>query len=314
MKKHIKRILCLALALFMLALCFGCGSEGGGNGSGNGGGNGGESSPAESDYVDAVFDELDENMTEFAFVGGGLASFKDAATGNTGLINSAGEAVVAAEYSAVKYCSVQELFILTKADGSEYTYDPEDKTFTEGNLCAHGFPSPYFWDAASRSVVYYEMDGTTVPAEELPAEGKAEIIRDLETGKVGVVGHDGNLIVEPVYEAGLPFANGFAAVRKDGKWGYVNERGEEIIGFYYDDAYVGAACSNLGEGMPYDADANGMIVVNHDGLYGIYNGAGDMVCAFQYRDIVCFGDGNYAVMLPDRSWRIGNIGGVSVQM
>ena len=104
----------------------------------------------------------------------------------------------------------------------------------------------------------------------------------------------------------------------DGVWylmhpeiSYYNERGEEIIGFYYDDAYVGASCGSLGSGMPYDADVNGMVALNHDGLYGIYNGAGDMVCAFQYRDIVCFGDGNYAVLLPDGSWRIGNIGGVS---
>ncbi|MBQ9557472.1 MAG: WG repeat-containing protein [Clostridia bacterium] len=302
MKKNLRAILCLTLALLMLALCFGCGSEGG---SGN------ESSPAEPEYVEPVFDELGENMTDLAFVGGGLASFKDAATGSIGLINSAGEVIVPAEYSAVKYCEVGYFFVLTKADGSEYTYDPEEKTFTEGNLCAHGGPAVFVWDAANQQVVYYEVDAYPVPEEDLPAEGKAEIIFDLNTRKVGLVGHDGKLITEPVYDEGLPFANGLAAVKKDGRWGYVNERGEEIIGFYYDDAYVGASCGSLGSGMPYDADVNGMVALNHDGLYGIYNGAGDMVCAFQYRDIVCFGDGNYAVLLPDGSWRIGNIGGVS---
>ena len=222
MKKNLRAILCFTLALLMLALCFGCGSEGG---SGN------ESSPAEPEYVEAVLEELDEGMTDFAFVGGGLASFKDAATGSIGLINSAGEVIVPAEYSAVKYCEVGYFFVLTKADGSEYTYDPEEKTFTEGNLCAHGGPAVFVWDAANQQVVYYEVDAYPVPEEDLPAEGKAEIIFDLNTRKVGLVGHDGKLITEPVYDEGLPFANGLAAVKKDGRWGYVNERGEELIGF-----------------------------------------------------------------------------------
>ena len=298
MKKHLTRILCFALALLTLAFCCSCGEKE-------------ESVMPDPQDVEPVFEPVAAHMTDLAYVGGGLVSFKDAATGKLGLINSKGETVVEAEYSKVKYCAMQLFFVLTKPDGSECTYNPEDKSYTDGNLCAHGGPATFVWDAANQQAVYYEVDAYPVPEEDLPAEGKAEIIFDLNTRKVGLVGHDGKLIVEPIYDEGLPFANGVAAVKKDGKWGYVDMHGTVVVGFYYDDAYVGAACTDLGQDMPYDADANGMIVLNHDGLYGIYNSAGDIVCAFQYRDLIPFGDGNYAALTMNGEWKLGNIGGVS---
>lgn len=301
MKKHVKTILCLALALLTLALCCSCGEDNGGSG-GNG---------SSEEYVEPVLEPLAADMTDLAFVGGGLASFRDAQTGKLGLIDSKGEKVVDAEYASVKYCALELFVVLTKEDGSEYTYDPEEKTIVEGNLCAHGFPSPFFWDAASQSVVYFEIEASPVPEADLPAEGEAQIIYDLETRKIGLVGHDGKLIVEPVYEDALPFANGCAAVMQDGKWGYINARGEIVIGFYYDNAYLSVACDSVGEGRPYSADKEGFIVLNHDGFYAIYNRAGDMICNFKYRDAISFGDGNFAVLSDTGSWSIGNIAGVA---
>jgi len=301
MKKHLKAILCLTLALLTLALCCSCGGDNGGSG---------ESGSSE-EYVEPVAAPLSEEMTDLAFVGGGMASFRDAQTGKLGLIDSKGEKLVEAEYASVKYCALELFVILTKEDGSEYTYDPDDKSIVEGNLCAHGFPSPFFWDAATQSVVYFEIEASPVPEADLPAEGEAQIIYDLETRKVGLVGHDGKLIVEPVYDEAMPFVNGCAAVRQNGKWGYINARGKTVIDFYYDAAYLSVACDSVGEGRPYNADKNGIIILNHDGIYGIYNGGGDMICPFKYRDIIVFGDGNYAALNPDGSWILGNLGGIA---
>lgn len=299
MKKNITRVICFALALVMTALCCACG-----------GGGGNDSSSEEQNY-EPVVAALSEMMTEPAYVGPGIASFKDAGSGKLGLMNSEGSVIVKAEYAAVKYCAMEGYCILTKEDGSEYSYNPDDETMTEGNLCAHGGPAEFFWDSDNNKVVYYEIEATDVPDSDLPAEGEAQIVYDLKTRKVGLIGHVGELIVEPVYDEGLRFTNGLAAVKQNGRWGYINARGEVVIDFYYDDAYTSVACTSFGEGRPYDTDSEGLVVLAHEGLYGIYNRIGDIVCSFQYRDIISFGDGKYAALDAGGKWRIGNLGGIA---
>ncbi|MBO4584581.1 MAG: WG repeat-containing protein [Clostridia bacterium] len=297
MKKNFTRIVCLALALIMVALCCACG--------------GNEESSEEENY-DPVIAPLNETMTEPAYVGPGIASFKDSQSGKLGLMDSSGSVIVNAEYAAVKYCAMEGYCILTKENGSEVSYNPEDKTLTDGNLCAHGGPAEFFWDSDNNKVVYYEIEASDVPEEDLPAENEAQIVYDMKTLKVGLIGHDGKLIVEPVYDEGLHFTNGLAAVKQNGKWGYINASGEVVIGFYYDDAYTSVACTSFGKGMPYNADKDGMVALNHDGLCGVYNRAGDIMGSFQYRDIISFGDGSFIVMKTDGSWWLANIGGVVV--
>ena len=299
MKKKIIRTLCLALALIMTALCCACG------------GGGGDESSSEEQYYEPVINALGDTISEPAYVGHGIASFRDSQSGKLGLIDSEGKVLVEPEYESVKYCAMELFCVLTKADGSQFTYNPEDKSIVEGNLCAHGGRAEFFWDPDNNKVVYYEIEAVDVPEEDLPAEGEAEIIYDIKTRKVGLVGHDGKLVVNPVYEEGMHFTNGLAAVKQDGRWGYIDAQGKVVIGFYYDDAYTSVACDSLGEGRPYNADDEGLVVLARDGLYGIYNRTGDIACSFQYRDIVSFGDGNYIALKPDRSWWIGNLGGIS---
>lgn len=43
-------------------------------------------------------------------------------------------------------------------------------------------------------------------------------------------------VIEPVYDEAGKFREGLAAVKKDEKWGYINQRGEVIIDFEYDHA------------------------------------------------------------------------------
>ncbi|MDR7869759.1 MAG: WG repeat-containing protein [Tissierellaceae bacterium] len=44
-------------------------------------------------------------------------------------------------------------------------------------------------------------------------------------------------IVEPVYDYARNFAEGLAAVKKDGKWGYIDTTGKTVLDFKYDMAY-----------------------------------------------------------------------------
>lgn len=45
-------------------------------------------------------------------------------------------------------------------------------------------------------------------------------------------------LIEAQYEDAGQFNEGLAAVKKDGKWGYIDETGEMVIPFQYDKAYL----------------------------------------------------------------------------
>ena len=57
-------------------------------------------------------------------------------------------------------------------------------------------------------------------------------------GKVGFIDTDGNEVIEIKYDnAGTIFANGFARVCINNKWGFVDTAGKEITEIKYDDAW-----------------------------------------------------------------------------
>jgi hypothetical protein len=47
---------------------------------------------------------------------------------------------------------------------------------------------------------------------------------------------DDKFVISPVYEDARPFFNGLAAVKFNGKWGYIDNRGNTVIDFQYDGA------------------------------------------------------------------------------
>lgn len=65
-------------------------------------------------------------------------------------------------------------------------------------------------------------------------EGFAAVQKD---GKWGYINTKGEQIVECKFDDAWGFIGGFAKVKKDGKWGYINTKGEQIIEYKFDDAY-----------------------------------------------------------------------------
>ena len=55
-------------------------------------------------------------------------------------------------------------------------------------------------------------------------------------GKHGYINTKGEQIVECKFDNGGDFNEGFAVVKKDGKWGYINTKGEQAIECKFDDA------------------------------------------------------------------------------
>lgn len=65
-------------------------------------------------------------------------------------------------------------------------------------------------------------------------------------------------VVAPQYEDAQKFSEGLAAVKKDGKWGYIDEQGEVVVPFQYDVAYVFnegyAVVGTIEHGATYNED------------------------------------------------------------
>lgn len=60
----------------------------------------------------------------------------------------------------------------------------------------------------------------------LEADGYAAVKKD---GKWGFIDKDGKVIIEPQYAEAHSFSNGYAAVKKDGKWGFIDKSGKLVI-------------------------------------------------------------------------------------
>ena len=64
-------------------------------------------------------------------------------------------------------------------------------------------------------------------------EGLVAVQKD---GKWGYINTKGEQIIEYKFDYAWGFNEGFARVQKDGKWGYINTKGEQIIECKFDDA------------------------------------------------------------------------------
>ncbi len=88
------------------------------------------------------------------------------------------------------------------------------------------------------------------------------------------------------YEDARPFADGWAAVKKNGKWGFINTAGEVMIDYRFEDAL------SFGQHLA---------AVKVDGLWGYVSLRGELVIEPQFLDARSF-SGGYAPVLTDTGW------------
>ena len=63
------------------------------------------------------------------------------------------------------------------------------------------------------------------------------LIKKDYVGHMGFVDGCGRVVVDPVYNSALEFSEGFARVKKDGKFGFIDKSGKVVIDFYLDFAW-----------------------------------------------------------------------------
>ena len=177
---------------------------------------------------------------------------------------------------------------------------------TDGWIMANG-------DLKTASTVYEELG--------MFSEGYAAAKKD---GKWGVVDRDDAWLIEPIYDGvvtdelgrcygqnvvfvrrggkaillsdgeeiasfdnALPFADGWAAVKQNGKWGFVDTQGQFLIEPQFDDAL------SFGQHLA---------AVKVGGLWGYVNVYGKIVIEPQYREVKSFHHGSAPVLTQD-GWK-----------
>lgn len=82
-------------------------------------------------------------------------------------------------------------------------------------------------------VKYFNKEGKELKNTEVYTNNKLFV--KIENNQYGFVDTNGNLVVDYKYDKAYEFNSyGFATVKKDGKWGAINEQGEEVIAPTYE--------------------------------------------------------------------------------
>lgn len=120
----------------------------------------------------------------------------------------------------------------------------------------------------------------------------------------GFMNEEYDLIIEPIYEeakfymsmsdASNGFEEGLAPVKKDGKWGYINVKGETVIDFIYEDAEV---------------FSQGLAAVKLDSKWGYIDQNANRVLKPRYKQGSPFYHGYASVQLENDQWTFINRAG-----
>ena len=109
----------------------------------------------------------------------------------------------------------------------------------------------------------------------------------LEGRKRGFINDKGEVIIPFMYDDASVFFEGLARVMKEGKHGYINIKNETVIPFVYEFA---------------DDFKNGMARVQKDGKYGWIDNTGKTIIPFQYAHAYNFVDGLAPVRNDEGKW------------
>ena len=104
-----------------------------------------------------------------------------------------------------------------------------------------------------------------------------------------LVDRNGERITDAVYEEGMPYSDGVAAVRQNGKWGYVDETGTPVTEFVYEPLLSSDTFSREAL-VPYSAH-EGLIPVMKDGKCGVIDTQGNEVVPCIFDGITSVYDG-----------------------
>lgn len=230
-----------------------------------------------------------------------MAIFTDAESGKKGIMTLSGEITENAEHNKFSVCSDvwRNYRYIVESPRSEYLLlaDAETKTVTSRQY--HGLTEPEMipcWSEVGKHLAWTDEQGYAgeIERSDLSLDaGLYPVATSLEAdAKYGYISHVLRLEIAALYENAMDFSEDMAAVKKDGKWGYISSSGVTAIPFEFD------SCASA-DGMARDcafAFRNGLAPVCKGGKYGIINSKGETVVDFAFDAILQGENGKYIAM------------------
>ena len=116
-----------------------------------------------------------------------------------------------------------------------------------------------------------------------------------QNGKWGFINTKGEVVVPFIYDKfGLLFSEGLARVKQNGKWGFINTKGEMVTRCIYDDAAW--------------EFTEGLARVKQNGKWGFINTKGEVIAPCIYNDAWDFSEG-LTLVKQNGKWSIINKNG-----
>jgi len=129
-----------------------------------------------------------------------------------------------------------------------------------------------FFEIANPKIGYLNEQGTVIiPMEYTSSKGFFKNLVKLQKQykKWGILNDKGEEIVSFMYDEMGPWKDNFSAVKKNGKWGFIDLQGNEVIPCQYDYAY---------------GFENGISLVQKGKKIGFINSKNEVVIDFEYSD------------------------------
>ncbi len=247
-----------------------------------------------------------EEISDVKSLNGVMAVFTDKESGKKGLMTFGGKVTEKAEHNEFAVCSdVWRNYRYTvESPRSEYLLLADAATGTVTSRQYHGLTEPEqipCWNETVKHLAWTDKTGYAgeVKAGELNlSAGFYPVANSLGEGaKYGYISRSLRLEIALLYDNAMDFSDGMAAVKKGGKWGYINERGVTAIPFDFDSCAVADA---MGKDCAF-AFVNGLAPVCKDGYFGIINKNAETVVGFEFSTILP-GDNGVFIACKGGEW------------
>lgn len=167
-----------------------------------------------------------------------------------GVLDSNMEVVIPAEYDYIKEIDNTDLIMATKGNAITI-YSANIKEVVHFENASMEIVNDYIKLTSEDDIIYYTLDGKEVDNKTVYLEN--EIFSEKRDGKWGFVDIEGNEVVSFDYDRVTEVNEyGFAGIYEDGKWGVINAKGEIILEPTYESSvenptFIGEYCLNGNE-------------------------------------------------------------------
>ncbi len=249
-----------------------------------------------------------ETVSDVKSLNGVMAVFTDAESGKKGLMSFDGTVTENAEHNKFSVCSDvwRNYRYIVESPRSEYLLLADVESGTVTSRQYHGLTEPELipcWNEAGKHLAWTDEKGyagEVKPSELKLSNGFYPVANSLKDGaKYGYIGRNLQLEIALEFENAMDFSDDMAAVRKDGKWGYINKNGVKAIPCEFDSC---ASADAMGSDCAF-AFSGGLAPVSKGGKFGIINKKAESVVDFVFDAILPGKDGVY-IACKDGKWGI----------